>query len=620
VILVDAQGIAASRPGKPLFDQLSVTVSSGDRLGVLGVNGCGKSTLLRMLAGTTEPEAGRVLRGRDLVVSVLDQQGALPEGTALAAVEEVAGDASWEAAAVLDRLGLGGHLDAQVSELSGGQAKRVALARALVTPSDLLVLDEPTNHLDVDAIAWLEQRLGGFKGGLVLVTHDRHLLARLTNRVLEIDGGRAHLHDGGYDAYLLARSARIERELAEENTRQNLARRELEWLRRGAPARTAKSKAHIRRALEVQEAPTVGAAAASGRDASADLVRVDAVGGSSRPSGARGWGVNRHVDTPRLGDKVIELHGVDAGWPGGRMVLSGVDLALGSRERLGVVGPNGAGKTTLLEVLAGRIEPLAGRREVGSTVRLGYFGQRGPEIDLSLRVREVVAGPHRTPDWRDAALLERFWFGADAQWAPVELLSGGERRRLQLLVVLAAHPNVLLLDEPTNDLDLDTLRLVEDFCEDWPGALVVVSHDRAFLDRTVDDVVVVDGSGGVGRHPGGYAAWDAARRESTGGRGGTLRGSSPSTDRPGAPARREAGRSQRSVSTIRHELRAADRQVSELTNRREDLVTRLSSSTDHQTLAALGVELGDVDAALATAEERWLALAAEAEERGLLTQ
>jgi ATP-binding cassette subfamily F protein uup len=187
-------------------------------------------------------------------------------------------------------------------------------------------------------------------------------------------------------------------------------------------------------------------------------------------------------------------------------------------------------------------------------------------------------------------------------------------------VVLAAHPNVLLLDEPTNDLDLDTLRLVEDFCEDWPGALVVVSHDRAFLDRTVDDVVVVDGSGGVGRHPGGYAAWDAARRESTGGRGGTLRGSSPSTDRPGAPSRREAGRSQRSVSTIRHELRAADRQVSELTNRREDLVTRLSLSTDHQTLASLGVELGDVDAALAAAEERWLALAAEAEERGLLTQ
>ena len=352
MILVDAQGIAASRPGKPLFDQLSVTVSSGDRLGVLGVNGCGKSTLLRMLAGTTEPEAGRVLRGRDLVVSVLDQQGALPDGTALAAVEEVAGDASWEAAAVLDRLGLGGHLDAQVSELSGGQAKRVALARALVTPSDLLVLDEPTNHLDVDAIAWLEQRLAGFKGGLVLVTHDRHLLARLTNRVLEIDGGRAHLHDGGYDAYLLARSARIERELAEETTRQNLARRELEWLRRGAPARTAKSKAHIRRALEVQEAPSVGAAAASGRDASADLVRVDAGGGSSRPSGARGWGVNRHVDTPRLGDKVIELHGVDAGWPGGRMVLSGVDLALRNRERLGVVGPNGAGKTTLLEVLA----------------------------------------------------------------------------------------------------------------------------------------------------------------------------------------------------------------------------------------------------------------------------
>ena len=616
MILVDAQGIAASRPGKPLFDELSVTVSSGDRLGVLGVNGCGKSTLLRILSGTDESEAGRVVRGRDVVVSVLDQEGSLPAGTALAAVERVAGDASWEAAAVLDRLGLGGHLDTDVTGLSGGQAKRVALACALVRPCDLLVLDEPTNHLDVDAIAWLEKRLETFKGGLVLVTHDRHLLARLTNRVLEIDGGRAYLHDGGYDAYLSARAARIERELSEETTRQNLARRELEWLRRGAPARTAKSKAHVRRALDVQRAPTTGAAAPSGRDRSADLARVEAGGGTGRPTGARGWGVNRHVDTPRLGDKVITLDGVDAGWADAPPVLRGVDLVVGNRERLGVVGPNGAGKTTLLEVLAGRIEPAAGRREVGTTVRLGYFGQRGSELDLSMRVREVVAGPHRTPDWRDAALLERFWFGADAQWAPVELLSGGERRRLQLLVVLAAHPNVLLLDEPTNDLDLDTLRLVEDFCEDWPGALVVVSHDRAFLDRTVDDVVIVDGSGAVGRHPGGYEAWDASRRSTAGGRMSMGRGPRPAGS--GSRSERSSGGSQRSVSTIRHELRAADRRVAELTARRLDLEDRLAaSSADHEVLAVVGAELGEVTTALAFAEEEWLALAAEAEERGL---
>ncbi len=638
MILVDAQRIAASRPGKPLFADLSLTVSTGDRLGVLGVNGCGKSTLLRMLAGTEEPESGRVLRGRDVTVSVLDQQGVLPEGTSLAAVESVAGAAAWEAAAVLDRLGLGAHLHTPVDQLSGGQAKRVALAAALVTPADLLILDEPTNHLDLDAIDWLTNRLAGFGGGLVLVTHDRHLLATLTSRVLELEAGVGYLHEGGYDAYLAARSARAEAAAATEATRRNLARRELEWLRRGAPARTAKNKAHLRRAQALVD--EVAERSGPARDPEADLARVGRSGAAAqRPSGARGWGVNRHVDTPRLGDKVIELVGVSCGWPAGPVVLEGVDLQLGNRDRLGIVGPNGAGKTTLLEVLAGRIEPVAGHREVGPTVRLGYYGQQGPDLDPAARVRDVVAGPHRQPDWRDTALLERFWFGDDVQWAPVGLLSGGERRRLQLLVVLAAHPNVLLLDEPTNDLDLDTLRLVEEFCEDWPGALVVVSHDRAFLDRTVDDVVVVDGSGAVARYPGGYAAWDEQRRVAGGAR--SLAGRSPSVaasagggrtgpaDGDAGPdggggssvsegGRRRSGRSGRSVSTIRHELRAAERQVKALGVERDGLMAELGAAgADHVALAAVGQRLSAVEAVLAEAEETWLRLATEAEERGL---
>ena len=618
MILVDAQRIAASRPGKPLFADLSVTVSTGDRLGVLGVNGCGKSTLLRMLAGTTEPESGRVLRGRDVTVSVLDQQGALPDGTALAAVESVAGAAVWEAAAVLDRLGLGAHLHTPVDQLSGGQAKRVALARALVTPADLLVLDEPTNHLDLDAIGWLTSRLGSFGGGLVLVTHDRHLLATLTSRVLELEDGVGYLHEGGYDGYLAARAARVDAAAATEATRRNLARRELEWLRRGAPARTSKNKAHLRRAHALVD--EVASSSGPTRDAGADLAAVSRAGaGAQRPAGSRGWGVSRHVDTPRLGDKVIELAGVSCGWPGGPIVLEGVDLALGNRERLGIVGPNGAGKTTLLEVLGGRLEPMAGTRQVGPTVRLGYYGQQGPDLDPTARVRDVVAGPHRQPDWRDTALLERFWFGGDAQWAPVELLSGGERRRLQLLVVLATHPNVLLLDEPTNDLDLDTLRLIEEFCEDWPGALVVVSHDRAFLDRTVDDVVVVDGSGTVGRSPGGYAAWDEQRRLAGSAR--SLAGRTPA----GAPGsgnddagRRRNARSGRSVSTIRHELRAAERQVAALSAERDSLAAELGAAgADHVALAEVGQRLSTVEEALLEAEETWLRLATEAEERGL---
>jgi len=643
VILVDAQGVAASRPGKPLFSDLSVTVATGDRLGVLGVNGAGKSTLLRVLTGTVEPDEGRVLRGRDTTIAVLDQHDDLPDGTALDVVRAAAAQV-WEAEAVLDRLGMGALVDQPTGLLSGGQAKRVALARALVADPDLLVLDEPTNHLDLDAVSWLEQRLAGFRGGLVLVSHDRHVLASLTNRVVEVDGGRAWVHDGGYTAYLEARAERIEREEAAEATRRNLARSELAWLRRGAPARTSKNKAHLRRAHEVLAAPDRPADLRGGGEP--DLVAVASGGSGER---AQGWGVNRHIDTPRLGDKVIELRGVDHAWPGQSPLLAGVELSLGNRERLGVVGPNGAGKTTLLDLIAGRLEPTAGSREVGTTVQLGYYGQKGPEVDPDARVRNIVAGSHREPDWRDKALMEQFWFGNDTQYAPVSQLSGGERRRLQLLVVLAARPNVLLLDEPTNDLDLDTLRLLEDFLDDWPGALVVVSHDRAFLDRTVDDVVVVDAGGWLGRHPGGYAAWDAERRQRSGrdrrqskasavvggsgdagGSGSGAPAGSATSDsrnqfggddgvgagRAGGNASAGGGRPARSMSTIRHELKATDRQVQKLTARVAELEAELAAAGgDHEALGAVGDELQRTMAELAATEERWLELADEAEQR-----
>lgn len=639
VILVDAQGVAASRPGKPLFSGLSVTVSTGDRLGVLGVNGTGKSTLLRILTGATPPDEGRVLRGRDTTVAVLDQHDDLPQGTAVEVVQAAAGDREWEAEAVLDRLGMSSVADRPTGLLSGGQAKRVALARALVTDADLLVLDEPTNHLDLDAVDWLAQRLSGFAGGLVLVSHDRHVLASLTNRVIELDGGRGYVHDGGYAGYLESRAERLEREQAAEATRQNLARSELAWLRRGAPARTSKNKAHLRRARAVLAAPDRPGDLRSKGDA--DLLSVAGVSGGAAGdsgsggsgSGGRGWGVNRHVDTPRLGDKVVELHGVGHRWPDSGPLFSGVDLMLANRERLGVVGPNGAGKTTLLEIIAGRLNPAEGTREVGPTVRIGYFGQRGPDVDPTARVRDVVAGPHRSPDWRDKALLERFWFGNDAQFAPVGQLSGGERRRLQLLVVLACQPNVLLLDEPTNDLDLDTLRLIEDFLEDWPGALVVISHDRAFLDRTIDDVVVVDGEGFSGRYPGGYAAWDTDRRQ-RGGRdrrqGKTLAvpGGSAKTKTPkaaastgGASSGAEQPRPARSASTIRHELKAADRKVQKLAARVADLQAQLvDAGGDHEALRRLGDDLNVTMAELAVTEERWLELAEEAEQRSTKTR
>jgi ABC transport system ATP-binding/permease protein len=591
VILVDAADVAASRPGKPLFAGLSVTVATGDRVAVVGINGCGKSTLLGVLAGTVVPESGEVRRGRGARVTLLDQSAALPGGT----VRDVVGGA-WQGEAVLDRLGMAPWLDAEVATLSGGQAKRVALARALVgvgahgepDEADLLILDEPTNHLDRDGIEWLEEWLARFPGALVLVTHDRHVLDRVTTRILELDRGRAYLHDGGYQGYLDGRATREEQAAAAESVRRNLAREELAWLRRGAPARTRKPKARIQAATQLVE----GRAEAAARPGDLPLA----------------------FGTPRLGDQVVELHGVGDGY-GDELLFSDVDLALDPRERLGVLGLNGSGKSTLLDVIAGRRAPREGRVVRGSTVRLGYYDQRGVDLDPAQRVREAIAGPSRQPDWTDARLLEAFWFDDDAQWAPIGLLSGGERRRVQLLLVLAAKPNVLLLDEPTNDLDLDTLRSLEDFLEGFPGAVVVVSHDRAFLERTVTDVVVLDGTGWAGRVPGGHAAWERQRAQRSG------RRAVPRAEQLGERAT-QTGRSvgagvptaRRSTSTLRRLIRKAESEIAAHERRRDELEGELASAgADHEALARIGAALTAVGTDLARAEERWLELAAELE-------
>jgi ATP-binding cassette subfamily F protein uup len=565
-----------------LFEDLSLTVATGDRLGIVGLNGTGKSTLLRLVAGRGEPESGAARRGRDVRVGFLEQRPELPPGT----VREAVGT-GWEAEAVLDRLGMGDRLAADVATLSGGQAKRVALARLLVEESDLLVLDEPTNHLDIDAIAWLEDRLARHRGGLVLVTHDRHVLDRVTTKVLELDRGRGYVHEGGYAGYLEGRARRDEQEETAESTRRNLATRELAWLRRGAPARTRKPKARIAAATAVVE----------GR----------------RAAPARPDGLDLHMGTPRLGDKVVELHAVGHGFGAGPLLFNGLDLALDPRERLGVVGANGTGKSTLLDIVAGRRLPLRGSVETGPTVRIGYYDQTGTALDPDQRVRDAVAGPTRKANWEDGVLLERFWFDGDAQWAPIGTLSGGERRRLQLLLVLAQKPNVLLLDEPTNDLDLDTLRVLEDFLEEWPGALVVVSHDRAFLERTVEDALVLDGHGGAARAPGGYAAWEAARRAGSSSTGAVKRSTAAPVVAPDRSARPTRER-RRSASTVARLLRTAEREVADLTAGRDALAASMTGEADHEKLARIATELADVQSRLDAAEERWLELAEEAED------
>jgi ATP-binding cassette subfamily F protein uup len=460
----------------------------------------------------------------------------------------------------------------------------VALARVLAHPSELLVLDEPTNHLDLGAVAWLEQRLLSFRGALVLVTHDRHLLDRVTTRMLELDRGRAYVHEGGYGSYLEAKAAREDLAASAESTRRNLARRELAWLRRGAKARSRKPQARIDAAVRLIEGKPAPAAR------SAEIARVG--------------------DAPRLGDHVIECVGVGFRYDQGPMVLSGVDLVLGRRERLGIVGANGSGKSTLVDLLAGRRKPTVGSVEVGPTVVVGYYDQFGAKLDLQARVQDLVAGPHRAPgSLADIELMKRFLFIDELPFARVGTLSGGERRRLQLLLVITARPNVLFLDEPTNDLDLDTLRILEDFLEDWPGALVVVSHDRTFLERATDRLVSIEPEGAVTGVPGGVSGWMERVESDDRRRVGSL----PTHSAKSETETTNRGRIADGEAALGQLLRQAEKSMVRLQRQRDKITEELTATQDHIELHRLGAELAAAQTALDEAEECWLTLAEEDE-------
>lgn len=588
-VVIDAERITATRPDRPLFVDVSVAVSDGDRIGIVGLNGCGKSTMLRMLAGLQEPESGAVRRARGARVGVLTQDSVLPAGTVAQAI-----GTSWQAQAMLDRLGISGLADRQTHELSGGQRKRVALAALLAGEWEALILDEPTNHLDLDAVQFLEEWLASYRGALVMVTHDRHVLDRVTTKVIEIDRGKVHVHvptgvnaGSGYAAYLAGRIEREEQAAQQEQVRKNAARRELAWLRRGAPARTSKPKARM--------------------DAARELVarRADAP--------AREGSLGLEMGSARLGNKGVVLENVSFSWPGtARPVLAAVSRSLEPGDRIGIVGPNGAGKSTLLDIVAGRLVPTSGTVETGNTVVVGYYDQLGRELDLSMTVRDTVAGDKGAPSVEDLSLMKRFWFDGDAQFAPVGLLSGGERRRLQLMLTLLAQPNVLLLDEPTNDLDLDTLRALEDFLDDWPGILVVVSHDRVFLDRTVSDVLALSGDGTVREVRGGVAGWLRERAEAqTAGRAPAPRAQSAA---PAKGKTKTAPLTRQSPSTLRRLITQADARISQLTARKADLTARLGSGgSDHGELVQVTTELAEVQAELTATEEQWLELSAQLE-------
>ena len=581
MILIDAEGLKASRPGRPLFEDVSITLSTGDRLGVVGLNGCGKSTLFRILSGELRPDAGVVRTGRGARIGVLPQLPVLPNGTVRDAV-----GGGWQGEAMLDKLGMGDMIEADTRELSGGQLKRVALARLLAGEWDCLILDEPTNHLDLDAIGFLEETLARFPGGLAIVTHDRHVLDRVTNRVLEIDRGHAYLHipagenaGSGYAAYLAARAEREENSATAEQVRKNAAKKELAWLRRGAPARTAKPKARI---------------------AAAEALIAN------KPDGpARQGELGLDLGSKRLGSKGIEMLGLGFTWPDGHEVLHAFDHALEPGDRLGIVGPNGAGKSTLLDMIAGRLTPTVGTIDIGKTVLVGYYDQLGKELDLSKRVRDVVAGDKGSPSVEDLNLMKRFWFDGDAQFAPLSTLSGGERRRLQLLLTLIEQPNVLLLDEPTNDLDLDTLRALEDYLDDWPGIVVVVSHDRAFIDRTVEEILALDGEGGAALVPGGVATWLQQRSA----RVSTPRSAPNQRSSSTKPAKQK---SSRSPSTLNRLIANVEKDMTKRTTRQTALYQDIADAgNDHKKLAALGEELAQLQTAIESLETQWLELTEE---------
>ncbi|WP_241385427.1 ABC-F family ATP-binding cassette domain-containing protein [Rhodococcus sp. CH91] len=590
--LINLEQVSKSFGVKPLLDSVSLGVNEGERIGVVGLNGGGKTTMLEVLAGIEEPDSGRVSRVGGLRMAVVTQRGVLPEGSTIGEVvlgplgvaeHEWAGDARIRSVLTgigIDKLGL----DAVVDGLSGGERRRVALAAALVRDLDLLVLDEPTNHLDVEGVQWLAEHLVSRRNALVVVTHDRWFLDTVATRTWEVVGGRVESYEGGYNDWIFARAERARQADAMEERRRNLARKELAWLRRGAPARTSKPKYRI----EAAEALIANVPPPRDSVALASFAKR------------------------RLGRIVIELEDATLTAPDGRELVRDLTWRLGPGERIGLVGVNGSGKTTLLRTLAGELEPAQGRRVQGATVEIGWLRQELDDLPTDMRVLEAVKDVAERITLGDkeisaGQLAERLGFTPARQRTPVGDLSGGERRRLQLTRVLMAEPNVLLLDEPTNDLDIDTLQQLEDLLDGWAGTLVVISHDRYLVERICDSTWALFGDGKLTNLPGGIEEY--LRRRAAMGDGDVPSVASTvarSADAEEQPKKRD-GAAERAA---RKELSRLERLVAKLTEKEEKLHHGLAeAATDPERLQKLDAQLREVVAEKEAAEEQWMELA-----------
>ncbi len=476
---------------KIIFDDVSYGIHQGDKIGIIGINGTGKTTILKIIAGLEEPDEGQVIMQNGLRITYLPQN---PEFPPNATILDYVADGKWqkdwatasEAANVLNKLGITNH-EEKIEHLSGGQKKRVALARTLVNPADILILDEPTNHIDNEMASWLEDYLRKFKGALVMVTHDRYFLDRVTNKILEISHGKLYSYEANYSKFLELKAQREEMEMAGERKRQSVLRMELEWAKRGCRARSTKQRARLERleALKNGTAPVTD-----------QRVEMDSV-------------------ETRMGKKSIELHHVSKSF-GEKKVVDDFTYIILRNQRLGIIGPNGCGKSTLMKMIAGILKPDAGEIEWGDTIKIGYFAQEVPDMDRNLRVIDYireVAEYIPTKDGKISAsmMLERFLFDSAMQYTPVEKLSGGEKRRLYLLKVLMEAPNVLILDEPSNDIDIPTLTILEDYLDSFSGIVVAVSHDRYFLDNMADRIFAFEGEGHLVQYEGGYTDYLEAR-------------------------------------------------------------------------------------------------------------